>query len=51
MSSKTYQDNDDKSQYYASPLATIVKMTNLLVNADLRESYKKTIKEKTKKEE
>lgn len=32
-------------------LATIVKMTNLLVNADLRESYKKTIKEKTKKEE
>lgn len=45
------KDNDDKSQYYASPLATIVKMTNLLVNADLRESYKKTIKEKTKKEE
>lgn len=45
------KDNDDKSQYYTSPLATIVKMTNLLVNADLRESYKKTIKEKTKKEE
>lgn len=44
------KDNDDKSQYYASPLATIVRMTNMLVNADLRENYKSLIKEKTKTE-
>lgn len=44
------KDIDDKSQYYASPLATIVKMTNMLVNADLRENYKSLIKEKTKTE-
>lgn len=45
------KDIDDKSQYYASPLATIVRMTNMLVNADLRENYKSLIKEKTKTEE
>lgn len=45
------KDSDDKSQFYASPLATIVRLTNTLVNADLRENHKKLIKEKTKKEE
>lgn len=45
------KDCDDKSQYYASPLATIVKMTNILVNADLRENYKNRMNEKNKEEE
>lgn len=45
------KDIDDKSQFYASPLATIVKMTNILVNADLRENYKNRMSEKNKEEE
>lgn len=45
------KDIDDKSQFYASPLATIVKMTNILVNADLRENYKNRMNEKNKEEE
>lgn len=45
------KDCDDKSQYYASPLATIVKLTNMLVNADLKENYKNRMNEKNKEEE
>lgn len=44
------KDIDDKSSYYLSSLATVVKTANIITQMALRDTYKKNKKEETKEE-